>query len=96
MTRKKLRCFFLAYDIGMLLVVSFSYIITVLPLVLVSIILEISLQTNRKLAAELFFKLYNVSNILGTCHLLLPHVPGQSIEGCNIVLQKNAINIFKK
>ncbi len=48
----------------MLLVISFTYLVTLLPLVLVSIILDISLQTNIALAKKLFRRLYNVSQIL--------------------------------
>lgn len=48
----------------MLLIISFTYIVTLLPLVLVSITLDISAQTNKRLAIKLFRRLYSPSQIL--------------------------------
>ena len=48
----------------MLLIVSFTYVVTLLPLVLVSIILNISILHNKPLAVRIFRNVYNVSAIL--------------------------------
>ena len=48
----------------MLLIVSFTYIVTLLPLVIVSIMLDISILHNISLARKLFKSTYNVSMIL--------------------------------
>lgn len=48
----------------MLLIVSFTYVVTLLPLVVVSILLDISILHNKSLARKLFYNLYNVSAIL--------------------------------
>ena len=48
----------------MLLIVSFTYVVTLLPLVIVSIIVNIYILHNKAAAYRMFQKVYNVSEIL--------------------------------